>query len=182
MVWVLIVTSAVWVKRYFSAADYKNEAHMSGRSNSETGSHVLQRAMEEKPRSRRRPPPPRAPAGVFRPTALTPEMIRAGRQVVGWSQAELAERSDLSLSTLQRMERGPARSSSLNLEKLRVAFAAAGVTFTRVGGTDCICCQGAAGHGMEPLQPTPAQGCHPSRRPSVPRECLVIPFRRRDNE
>ena len=69
-------------------------------------------------------------------------MVKAGRDLAGWSQADLAERSGLSLPTIQRMENpvyGPLRSSGANLEKLRNAFAEAGVTFTTEGGRDCIC-------------------------------------------
>jgi transcriptional regulator with XRE-family HTH domain len=69
-------------------------------------------------------------------------MVKAGRELAGWSQAELAERAGLSLPTIQRMENpqyGPLRSSGANLEKLRGAFANAGVTFTEGDGKLCIC-------------------------------------------
>lgn len=69
-------------------------------------------------------------------------MIKAGRDLAGWSQADLAERSGLSLPTIQRMENpqfGPMRSSGANLEKLRQAFGSAGVTFSDSGGRDCVC-------------------------------------------
>ena len=72
----------------------------------------------------------------------TAGMVKAGRELVGWSQAELAERADLSVPTIQRMENpqfGPLRSSGANLEKLRLAFEGAGVTFTSSGGKDCVC-------------------------------------------
>lgn len=69
-------------------------------------------------------------------------MIKAGRDLAGWSQADLAERSGLSLPTIQRMENpqfGPMRSSGANLEKLRQAFGSAGVTFSESEGRDCVC-------------------------------------------
>jgi transcriptional regulator with XRE-family HTH domain len=69
-------------------------------------------------------------------------MIKAGRDLIGWSQADLAERTGLSLPTIQRMESprfGPLRSSGANIEKVRAAFAAVGVTFTSNGGRDCVC-------------------------------------------
>ena len=75
-------------------------------------------------------------------------MVKAGRELAGWSQAELAQRAGLSLPTIQRMENatyGPLRSSGANLEKLRLAFASAGVTFTSESGRDCVC--------IEPVQP-----------------------------
>lgn len=69
-------------------------------------------------------------------------MVKAGRDLVGWSQADLAARSGLSLPTIQRMENpafGPLRSSGANLEKLRDAFREAGVTFNTEGGRECVC-------------------------------------------
>jgi len=72
----------------------------------------------------------------------TAGMVKAGRELAGWSQADLAQRSGLSVPTIQRMENptfGPLRSSGLNLEKLRAAFAAGGVTFTSADGRDCVC-------------------------------------------
>jgi transcriptional regulator with XRE-family HTH domain len=72
----------------------------------------------------------------------TARMVKAGRELIGWSQAELAERSGLSVPTIQRMENpqyGPLRSSGANLEKLRSAFEAGGVTFTSSSGKDCVC-------------------------------------------
>ena len=69
-------------------------------------------------------------------------MVKAGRDLIGWSQAELAAHSGLSLPTIQRMENptyGPLRSSGANLEKLRNAFRDAGVTFSSEGGRECVC-------------------------------------------
>ncbi|WP_076730063.1 helix-turn-helix domain-containing protein [Methylobacterium radiotolerans] len=69
-------------------------------------------------------------------------MVKAGRDLVGWSQADLAARSGLSLPTIQRMENpafGPLRSSGANLEKLRNAFGDAGVTFSSESGRECVC-------------------------------------------
>jgi transcriptional regulator with XRE-family HTH domain len=72
----------------------------------------------------------------------TAGMVKAGRELIGWSQTELAQRSGLSVPTIQRMENpqfGPLRSSGANLEKLRLAFEGAGVTFTTADGKDCVC-------------------------------------------
>lgn len=72
----------------------------------------------------------------------TAAMVKAGRELAGWSQAELATRSGLSLPTIQRMENpqfGPLRSSGANLEKLRQAFASGGVSFVSADGKDCVC-------------------------------------------
>ncbi len=65
---------------------------------------------------------------------LTCGMIKAGRDLVGWTQRDLAARADLSLPTIQRMEdptRGPLRSSAANLERVRSAFASGGIGFSR---------------------------------------------------
>lgn len=65
---------------------------------------------------------------------LTCGMIKAGRDLVGWTQADLAARSGLSLPTIQRMEdptRGPLRSTAQNLERVRAAFAQGGIGFLR---------------------------------------------------
>jgi transcriptional regulator with XRE-family HTH domain len=75
-------------------------------------------------------------------------MVKAGRDLAGWSQADLAEKSGLSLPTIQRIENppfGPLRSSGANLEKIREAFAAAGVTFFDANGKECVCLQRRAG-------------------------------------
>lgn len=72
----------------------------------------------------------------------TAGMVKAGRELAGWSQADLAQLSGLSLPTIQRMENpayGPLRSSGHNLEKLRATFASGGVTFTSADGRDCVC-------------------------------------------
>jgi transcriptional regulator with XRE-family HTH domain len=72
----------------------------------------------------------------------TAGMMKAGRDLLGWSQADLAGRSGLSLPTIQRMENpdfGPLRSSGVNIEKVRQAFRDAGVTFAEAGGKECVC-------------------------------------------
>ncbi|WP_082602062.1 helix-turn-helix domain-containing protein [Phenylobacterium sp. Root700] len=62
---------------------------------------------------------------------LTAEQIRAGRALVGWSGAKLAEAAGISLQTVRRMESavGPGRSSVENLEAVRRALEGAGVVF-----------------------------------------------------
>lgn len=68
---------------------------------------------------------------------LTCGMIKAGRDLVGWTQVDLAARAGLSLPTIQRMEdptRGPLRSTAANLERVRAAFAQGGVGFLRDEG------------------------------------------------
>ena len=62
---------------------------------------------------------------------LTPEHIRAARALLHWSARELAERSSIHISTIQRMERrnGPLRGSTESLRKIENAFKIAGVEF-----------------------------------------------------
>ena len=115
------------------------------------------------------------------PILPTSAMIRAGRHLVGWSRTDLAERSGLSIPTVERMEEdGPLRRSGPKLDKLRRAFAAAGVTFTRVDGRECICCRGAT--TQEVASATTAAPPEERMRRSavvVRRECVIIPFPRR---
>ena len=62
---------------------------------------------------------------------LTAAQIRAGRALVGWSGAKLAEAAGISLQTVRRMESavGPGRSSVENVEAVRRALERAGVIF-----------------------------------------------------
>jgi len=64
------------------------------------------------------------------------EQIRAARGLLGWSQTELADRAELSLPTVKRMEReggGPAVSDDAK-EKVRAALEKAGVEFIAENG------------------------------------------------
>ena len=62
---------------------------------------------------------------------LTAAQIRAGRALVDWNGAKLAEASGLSLQTIRRMEGmvGPGRSSVENVGAVRRALEGAGVIF-----------------------------------------------------
>jgi transcriptional regulator with XRE-family HTH domain len=62
---------------------------------------------------------------------ITAAQIRAGRALVDWSGAKLAEASGVSLQTIRRMESsiGPGRSSIANIEAVRRALEGAGVIF-----------------------------------------------------
>ena len=59
---------------------------------------------------------------------LSPEQSRAARGWLGWSQAELAKRANVSLSTVRDFETGRHMPIGNNLAALRRAFEAAGVT------------------------------------------------------
>lgn len=62
---------------------------------------------------------------------ITGGQLRAARGMLGWSQADLAERSRVGLSTVRRMEGdlGPVRVYSDNLWKVQQALEDAGILF-----------------------------------------------------
>jgi DNA-binding XRE family transcriptional regulator len=62
---------------------------------------------------------------------ITASQIRAGRALVDWTGARLAEAAGLALQTIRRMESqiGPGRSSAANVEAVRRALEEAGVVF-----------------------------------------------------
>lgn len=63
---------------------------------------------------------------------LTSDQIRAARALVRWSARDLAEKSGVSLNTIQRMEAAQGVPSGLtkNLQAVQAALEAAGVEFT----------------------------------------------------
>ncbi len=61
--------------------------------------------------------------------------LRAARSLLDWNQKDLAQASDLSLPTIQRMETlGLRRSSAGNVEKVQRAVEDAGVEFIDENG------------------------------------------------
>ncbi len=61
--------------------------------------------------------------------------MRAARGLLGWSQADLAERSGISLPTIKRMETvGTGRSAGDTIQRVQKAFEAAGVQFIPENG------------------------------------------------
>ena len=62
---------------------------------------------------------------------VTAAQIRAARALLGWSGAQLAEASGVSLQTIRRMESelGPGRSSAANVDAVRRALEKGGVLF-----------------------------------------------------
>ncbi len=66
---------------------------------------------------------------------ITVAQLRAARGLVGWSQARLAEASDLALSTIKRMEasEGLLRGTAENVWKVEQALENAGVAFIDEG-------------------------------------------------
>ncbi|TAU80464.1 transcriptional regulator (plasmid) [Rhizobium leguminosarum] len=67
---------------------------------------------------------------------LQANQIRAARALLNWSQAELVEKSGLSLTTVRRMEDekiGPERSSAGNVATVTKVIEEAGILFLQAG-------------------------------------------------
>jgi transcriptional regulator with XRE-family HTH domain len=60
---------------------------------------------------------------------VSPEQCRAARAWLGWTQAELAQRSNVGLSALKDFEKGSRRTLAAIRHQIRRAFEDAGVTF-----------------------------------------------------
>ncbi len=66
---------------------------------------------------------------------ISAKQIKAARLFLDWEQRDLAERSGLSLPTIQRMEKfGLERSSAANAQKIRVVLEVGGVEFISENG------------------------------------------------
>lgn len=65
---------------------------------------------------------------------LTPAQTRAARGLLGWSQADLAERSKVGLSTIGNFEAGRSSMMAANLEAMRRTLESAGVQFIPENG------------------------------------------------
>ena len=66
---------------------------------------------------------------------ISAKQIKAARLFLDWEQRDLAQKSGLSLPTIQRMEKlGLGRSSAVNAEKIRMTLEAGGVTFIPENG------------------------------------------------
>lgn len=66
---------------------------------------------------------------------ISAKQVRAARVFLGWEQRELAEKSGLSLPTIQRMEKlGMERSQAGNVERVQRALETAGVEFIPENG------------------------------------------------
>ena len=60
---------------------------------------------------------------------ITPEQIRAGRALLGITQAELADRASISTTGLNNVERGNADPKASTLRAIEAALTEAGVVF-----------------------------------------------------
>jgi transcriptional regulator with XRE-family HTH domain len=73
--------------------------------------------------------------GSINISEITIEQIRAARALLGWSQTELAERAELSLPTVKRVEINSDLRVSLEARlRIRVALEAGGVEFIDENG------------------------------------------------
>ncbi len=67
----------------------------------------------------------------------TIEQIRAARALIGWSQGDLASRSDLSQTGIARIENGSNQPNSNTIEKITAAFEGEGIVFI-LGGVQKV--------------------------------------------
>ncbi len=97
---------------------------------------------------------------------LTSHQIRAGRALVRWSARELAEKADISLPTVQRMEAASGVPSVLSDTMIAVqrALEGAGVRFTETG----VPLQSRRSRLAVPHERRPAQGRRPVSAPTAP--------------
>jgi transcriptional regulator with XRE-family HTH domain len=61
---------------------------------------------------------------------MKPEQSRAARGWLGWTQAKLAEEASVGLSTIKDFEAGKRMPIANNLQAMRKALEAVGITFT----------------------------------------------------
>lgn len=69
------------------------------------------------------------PAKKFKSTELTPEQIRAARQLVGWRAEDLADKSGIHVVTIRRTEIGQTDLKPETAERIVKTFEKAGVVF-----------------------------------------------------
>lgn len=64
---------------------------------------------------------------------ITPAQIRAARALIGWRQADLAERSGVSEISIKNIERGATDAKASTLSAIQDAFRKAGVVILEPG-------------------------------------------------
>jgi len=69
---------------------------------------------------------------------MSPEQVRAARNWLAWTQAELASRAKVGISTVKDYENGKRTPIANNLMALRGALESGGIRFTDVGITGPI--------------------------------------------
>jgi ribosome-binding protein aMBF1 (putative translation factor) len=61
---------------------------------------------------------------------MSPEQVRAARNWLAWTQAELAAKANVGLSTVKDYEGGKRTPIANNLDALKKALESGGITFT----------------------------------------------------
>lgn len=74
-----------------------------------------------------------AAANLYPALMITPEQIRAARQLIGWKQADLANASGVSEISIKNIERGATDARGSTLTKIQRAFTQAGIIFIDEG-------------------------------------------------
>ena len=71
---------------------------------------------------------------------LTSGQMRAARAFLGWTARELAERSKVHVTTIQRIERGtgPARANSETIWRVQSVLESAGIAFNTNDGLPTV--------------------------------------------
>ena len=64
---------------------------------------------------------------------LTPDQVKAGRELAGWSRLKLAARVNVCDETIRRYERGEGAAAALDLMMVRQILESAGVEFENGG-------------------------------------------------
>lgn len=64
---------------------------------------------------------------------MSPEQVRAARNWLAWTQAELADRAKVGISTVKDFESGKRQPIANNLTALKSALEAGGIRFTGDG-------------------------------------------------
>jgi ribosome-binding protein aMBF1 (putative translation factor) len=65
---------------------------------------------------------------------LTPDQVKAGRELAGWSRLKLAARVNVCDETIRRYERGEGAAATLDLMMVRQILESAGVEFIAENG------------------------------------------------
>ncbi|WP_377298379.1 helix-turn-helix domain-containing protein [Rhizobium sp. SGZ-381] len=73
---------------------------------------------------------------------LSPSLCRAARGLLDWTQADLAERSGVSRSTIRDYEGSRHEAHRATEAQLRLAFEEGGITFIKVDGEKIGICSG----------------------------------------
>jgi DNA-binding transcriptional regulator YiaG len=71
-----------------------------------------------------------ADQNISHPPGMSPEQVRAARSWLDWSQAELAARASVGLSTVKDYESGKRAPIANNLVAMKKALEAGGISFT----------------------------------------------------